>query len=77
MGDIIGPLIKGGVSYIPMLAEKIHNSRNMPEYRNVYTTSERSSYAMVSDGERFRYRPKKTIIDHIIEEKRSLITAFC
>ena len=31
MGDIIGPLIRGGDSYIPMLAEKIHNSQKMPE----------------------------------------------
>ena len=31
---------------------------------------------MVSDGERFRFRPKKNIIDQIIEDKRSLISRY-
>ena len=48
----------------------------MPEYHNVYIQSERSKYALVSDGKTFTYRPKKTIIDQIIEDKRSLISLY-
>ena len=77
LGDILGPLIKGGESsYIPTLFNQIHNNKQLPEYHNVYTFSERSSYALVSDGTTFKYRPKKTIIDQIIEDKRSLLNHY-
>ena len=42
----------------------------------MYTQSERSSYALVSDGESFHYRPKKTIIDQIIEDKLTLLNEY-
>ena len=45
-------------------------------YHNVYTQSERSKYALVSDGTSFKYRPKKTIISQIIEDKRYLISTY-
>ena len=45
-------------------------------YHNVYTQSERSKYALVSDGTSFKYRPKKTIITQIIEDKRYLISTY-
>ena len=62
--------------YIYDLCSKIHNSKKVPEYRNVYVPSERSQYALVSDGEKFQYRPKKTIITQIIDEKRYLLNKY-
>jgi hypothetical protein len=77
IGDIIGPLIKNHPhNSIPALFQKIHNNDNLPEYHNVYSSSERSNMALVSDGKNFVFRPKKIIIDAIIEEKRSLINSY-
>ena len=55
---------------------QIHNNQKIPEYHNVYISSERSNYAMVSDGESFKYINKKTIIDQIIEDKRSILNQY-
>lgn len=77
LGDIISPLIKGPThTYIPDLFEKIHNNKQLPEYHNIYVHSERSEYAMVSDGEIFKYVSKKNIIDKIIDDKRSIINDY-
>lgn len=77
LGDILGPLIRNHTfSSIPNLFGVIHNSQQLPEYHNVFSPSERSSYALVSDGKTFRYRPKKTIIDQIIEDKRSILNQY-
>ena len=77
LGDILGPMIKNHPrKSIPILFNKIHNNDQLPEYHNVYISSERSSYAMVSDGKSFNYKPKKTIIDQIIEDKRSLLNQY-
>ena len=77
LGDIIGPLIKNRPhNTIPALFSQIHDNDKLPEYRNVYLPNERSSYALVSDGKKFVYRPKKNVIDQIIEEKRSLINSY-
>lgn len=77
LGDFMRPLI---VSHprksIPCLFNQIHNNKQLPEYHNIYTTSERSNYALVSDGESFKYTPKKTVIDQIIEDKRSLLNQY-
>ena len=66
-------LFKRPSQSIPKLFNKIHNSDKFPEYHNVYVASERSNYAMVSDGKTFTYKPKKTVIDQIIEDKGSLL----
>lgn len=77
MGDILGPLIKNHpFKSIPCLFNKIHNNEQMPEYHNVYISGERSNYAMVSDGKTFTYEPRKTVIDQIIETKRSLLNKY-
>ena len=77
LGDILGPTIKNHPRQsIPILFNKIHNNDQLPEYHNVYISSERSNYAMVSDGKSFKYKPKKTIIDQIIEDKRSLLNRY-
>lgn len=74
LGDVVGPLVKSHIfTSIPCLFNKIHNNREIPEYHNVYTTSERSNYALISDGQVFKHQPKKTIIDQIIESKRSIL----
>jgi hypothetical protein len=77
LGDILGPLIRNHpFRCIPNLFNKIHNNEQLPEYHNVYISSERSNYALVSDGKSFKYRPKKTIIDQIIEDKRSILNRY-
>lgn len=77
MGDICEHLIKNHTfSSIPTLFNKIHNSQDLPEYHNVYVANERSNFAMVSDGKTFKFRPKKTIIDQVIEDKRSLLNQY-
>ena len=76
LGDILTPLLKNGGAYILNLTDQIHNSKKIPEYHNVYAQSERSKYVLVSDGTSFKFRPKKTIIDQIIEDKRSLISLY-
>lgn len=77
LGDVVGPLIKNHTfTSIPTLFNTIHNNQQLPEYHNVYSNSERSSYVLISDGKTFKYRPKKTIIDQIIEEKRSILNQY-
>jgi hypothetical protein len=77
LGDILGPLVVHQTfQSIPYLFEKIHKNKQLPQYHNVYTTSEKSSYALVSDGENFNNRPKKTVIDQIIEDKRSILNSY-
>ena len=77
LGDILGPLIKHQTfNSIPYLFEKIHTTKQLPKYHNVYTTSEKSNFALVSDGESFRNRPKKTVIDQIIEDKRVMLNTY-
>jgi len=74
LGDIVGPLVKSHMfDSIPRLFCKIHNNQVIPEYHNVFSTSERSNYAMISDGHLFKHQPKKTVIDQIIESKRSIL----
>lgn len=76
-GDFLGNLITHHTfTCIPQLFTKIHNNKQLPEYHNVYSNSEHSRFVMVSDGESFKYRPKKTIIDQIIEDKRSLLNEY-
>ena len=74
-GDFMKDFIKqtDPTKSIPELFEQIHRDESLPEFHNVFTSSERSSYALVSDGTTFRNKPKKTVIDQIIEDKRSLI----
>lgn len=77
LGDILHPLVsKKPFQSIPCLFEKIHKNKELPEYHNVYTTSEKSSYALVSDGVRFCNRPKKSVIDQIIEDKCSILNEY-
>ena len=77
LGDILGPLIKSHTfNSIPCLFNKMHNNPKIPEYHNVYASSERSGYAMISDGVTFKHQPKKTIIDKIIEDKRSILNDY-
>lgn len=77
LGDIIEPLISNHVfQSIPNLFNAIHNNDKLPEYHNVYINSERSGYALVSDGHGFKHKLKNTIIDQIIEDKRSILNAY-
>jgi hypothetical protein len=77
LGDILKTMItQHPFKSIPLLFDRIHNSQQLPEYHNVYVSSERSNYAMVSDGKNFKYKPKKTIIDQIIEDKRSILNRY-
>jgi hypothetical protein len=77
LGDVCRMVLKNhATDSIPKLFDKIHKSDELPEYHNVYATSERSNYALVSDGKKFEYRPKKTVIDEIIESKRSILNTY-
>lgn len=76
LGDFLSKMIKVPEQSIPKLFDTIHNNDKLPEYHNVYVPNERSSYAMVSDGKTFTYKPKKTIIDQIIEDKRSILNQY-
>lgn len=77
LGDIVGPLIKDETfRSIPCLFEKIHKNDRLIEYHNVFTTSEKSSYASVHDGKSFSNKPKKTVIDQIIEDKRTILNEY-
>jgi hypothetical protein len=77
LGDFMGPLIKNHTfNSIPCLFKRIHDNQQIPEYHNVFAKSERSNYALVSDGETFKHQPKKTIIDQIIESKRSILNEY-
>jgi hypothetical protein len=77
LGDILGKVLGGSASeIIPMLIKQIHNNEKLPEYHNVYVPNEHSQYAMVSDGIRFNHRPKDTVIDQIIEDKRSILNTY-
>jgi hypothetical protein len=77
IGDFMKNVLKHNpFGSIPVLFNKIHNNERYPEYHNVYLSSERSSYALVSDGKSFVHRPKKTIIDQIIEDKRSILNDY-
>jgi len=76
-GDFLGSLIKNHPhDTIQVLFKQIHNNDRLPEYHNVYSVSERAGYALVSDGKSFVYRPKKTVIDEIIEDKRSILNRY-
>lgn len=76
-GDVLGKLIKHHTSsYIPELFTTIHKNDKLPEYHNVFVSNEHSWYAMVSDGRTFNHKPPKTIIDQIIEDKRSLLNQY-
>ena len=76
LGEFLGDLVKYPERSISGLFDKIHNNVKLPEYHNVYTFSERSSYAMVSDGKNFKYMPKKLVVDQIIEDKRSILNHY-
>jgi len=77
LGDVVGPLIKSHMfNSIPCLFNKIHNNQVIPEYHNVFSTSERSNYAMISDGIVFKHQPKKNVIDQIIESKRMMLKTY-
>lgn len=77
LGDVLGHTIKQHpFRSIPILFNQIHNNDKLPEYHNVFVSSERSNYAMVSNGKMFEYKPKKTIIDQIIEDKRSILNQY-
>lgn len=74
LGDVFISTIKYRTyRSIPLIFKSIHNNAKLPEYHNIYINSEKSSYAMVSNGEEFEFKPKKNIIDQIIEDKMSLI----
>lgn len=73
LGDTLETLITNDPLHsIPALFNKIHNNDQLPEYQNVYVGSERSNYAMVSDGQMFKHKPKKLVIDQIINDCQSI-----
>jgi hypothetical protein len=77
LGDVFGSLIKNHpFESIPRLFSEIHKNKQLPEYHNIYTESEQSKFVLVSDGRGFEHHPKKTIIDQIIEEKRTLLNKY-
>lgn len=77
LGDILKPIVKLDPSVgILRLSEKIHKTTEFPEYHNFYTKSEKSNYALVSDGKTFRNKPKKTVIDELIEHKREILNSY-
>jgi len=77
LGDIVGPLVKSHMfNSIPCLFNKIHNNQVIPEYHNVFSIGERSNYAMISDGKIFKHKPKKNVIDQIIEDKRLMLKTY-
>lgn len=62
---------------VAYLTEKIHCNKEMfPEYTNVYISNYKSPFVMVSDGERFKHKPKKTIIDEIIEQSLDMLQTY-
>ena len=76
-GDILGKLIrKQTFESIPLLFAEMHNNNALPEYHNVYTRSEKSSFVLKSDGTKFKNHPKKSVIDQIIEDKRSILNQY-
>lgn len=77
LGDVIKPiLIEHTFQSIPQLIDTIHKNDKLPEYHNVYVANDRSQFAMVSNGKSFEYRPKQTIIDQIIEDKRTILNNY-
>ena len=50
--------------------------RYKTEYRNVYIKHERDRYARVSNGTDFEIRPKKKIIEQLIEEYSNQIRTY-
>ena len=54
-GDFLGNLLKytEPTDSIPKLFAQIHKNESLPEFHNVFTTCERSNYALISDGKNF------------------------
>jgi hypothetical protein len=62
---------------VEYLIEQIHcNKEIFPEYINVYMRGYKSPYALVSDGTRFLNKPKKRIIEQIIESSLSMLQEY-
>lgn len=69
----LGPIVTNHTfNSIPCLFDKIHNNQKTPESHKIIFTSE----CMISDGKEFKHHAKKTIIDQIIESKRSIINGY-
>lgn len=59
---------------IEYITEQIHcNKMVFPEYVNVYLNGYKSPFALVSDGQQFKHKPQKRIIDQIIEKSISML----
>lgn len=69
-------IIKHPFKSIQLLFNRIHNNTKIPEYHNVFINSDRSNYAMISNGKRFKRCLKKTVIDQIIENTRSILNQY-
>ena len=76
IGEFLVDMFKHPSRSIPRLFDRIHNNEKLPEYHNVYVSSERSNYAMVSNGRNFNYVPKKTVVDQIIEDMRVILNKY-
>lgn len=74
LGDIYAHSIENDIlSAIPNLFEKIHGSKNLPEYHNIYMTREWSNDIIVSDGKSFVYEFRETFVSKIITKMRYLL----
>ena len=78
LGDILTPLFSNlsVVDTIPDLFNKIHNSSELPQYRNVYSPQKDSKIAYVSNGKEFEKREINELIENIIEKNRDILSNF-
>lgn len=69
-------LSKHPSNFISYLIKETNCNPNLPLYNSIKITNKREPYAQISDGEKYIYASKKSIITQLIENKRHILQEY-
>ena len=61
---------------IQFLIKHIHCNPELPEYNNIYIPNKKENYALISNGNEFIYKTKKSVIKRLIDNKLDILEKY-
>jgi DNA-directed RNA polymerase subunit RPC12/RpoP len=75
-GLLHNALVKHPNNFISYLIKETNCNPNLPLYNSIKVTNKKDHVIQVSDGHKYVYAPKKSIISQLIENKREILQKY-
>lgn len=69
-------LVKHPANFISYLIKETNCNPNLPMYNSIRVTNKKDQFVQVSNGHKYIYAPKKSIISQLIENKREILQKY-